>query len=180
MDVILRRTLRKGPRRMPQRALAAPPASTGIVLRGPFGAPQDEGAPAASCPFVSLVVKDHLPQRTRIARMGYAARIAPATRNDPFLDHFRAAVREIYGDRLERIVPFGSRARRRGPDSDYDVAVFLRDMPDRMAELDRLADLRLTFFDETGAFIDAFPYPASAYLDGSPLMHEIRREGRDL
>jgi len=104
-----------------------------------------------------------------------------ATLNDPILERFRAAVTEIYGDRLARVVLFGSRARGDAqPDSDYDVAVFLRDMPDRMAELDRLADLRLTFFDETGAFIDAFPYPASAYLDGSPLMHEIRREGRDL
>jgi hypothetical protein len=63
---------------------------------------------------------------------------------------------------------------------DYDVAVFLRDMPDRMAELDRLADLRLSFPDETGAFFDAFPYPASACRDGSSLMHEVRREGRDL
>ncbi len=107
--------------------------------------------------------------------------MAPATGNDPNLERFRAAVTEIYGDRLERIVLFGSRARGDAqPDSDYDVAVFLRDMPDRMAELDRLADLRLTFLDETGAFFDAFPYPASAYRDGSPLMHEIRREGRDL
>ncbi len=107
--------------------------------------------------------------------------MAPATGNDPNLEGFRAAVTEIYGDRLERIVLFGSRARGDAqPDSDYDVAVFLRDMPDRMAELDRLADLRLTFLDETGAFFDAFPYPASAYRDGSPLMHEIRREGRDL
>jgi len=107
--------------------------------------------------------------------------MAPATRNDPILERFRAAVTEIYGDRLERIVLFGSRARGDAePDSDYDVAVFLRDMPDRMADLDRLAGLRLAFLDETGAFFDAFPYPASAYRDGSPLMHEIRREGRDL
>ncbi len=107
--------------------------------------------------------------------------MAPATLEDPILDRFRAAVREIYGDRLERIVLFGSRARGDAePDSDYDVAVFLRDMPDRMAELDRLADLRLTLLDETGAFFDAFPYPASAYRDGSPIMHEVRREGRDL
>ena len=107
--------------------------------------------------------------------------MASPTGNDPILERFRAVVRGIYGERLERIVLFGSRARGDAePDSDYDVAVFLRDMPDRMAELDRLADLRLAFLDEMGAFFDAFPYLASAYRDGSPLMHEIRREGRDL
>ena len=30
---------------------------------------------------------------------------------DPVLTHFRAAVSETYGDRLERVVLFGSRAR---------------------------------------------------------------------
>jgi predicted nucleotidyltransferase len=101
--------------------------------------------------------------------------------NDPILKRFRAAIAEIYGDRLERVVLYGSRARGDAqPHSDYDVAVFLRDMPDRLAELDRLAALRLTFLDDTGAFFDALPYSASAYGDGSPLMHEIRREGLDL
>ena len=78
--------------------------------------------------------------------------MAPATRNDPILERFRAAVTEIYGDRLARVVLFGSRARGDAqPDSDYDVAVFLRDMPDRFAEMDRLADLSTALLDETGA-----------------------------
>lgn len=94
----------------------------------------------------------------------------------------RARVREallrLYGPRLERAVLFGSRARgdaRSG--SDYDVAVFPRDMPDRWAELDRLADLRVTLLDETGAFLDARPYSAAARDQAGPLMGEIRREG---
>ncbi len=62
-----------------------------------------------------------------------------ATLDDPILERFRAALTEIYGNRLERVVLFGSRARGDAqPDSDYDVAVFLHDMPDRMAELNRL------------------------------------------
>lgn len=76
---------------------------------------------------------------------------------------------------------FGSRARGEGrPDSDYDVAVFLDTLPDRWGELDRLADLRVRFLDETGAFFDAKPYPLTAYRDTTPLMHEIRREGLEL
>ena len=53
-------------------------------------------------------------------------------------------------------------------------------LPDRWAELDRLADLRVRFLDETGAFFDAKPYPTTAYRDTTPLMHEIRRDGLDL
>jgi predicted nucleotidyltransferase len=107
--------------------------------------------------------------------------MATATPNDPILKRFRAAVTEIYGDRLERIVLFGSRARGDAqPDSDYDVAVFLRDMPDRFAEMDRLADLSTSILDETGEFFHAMPYWADAYTERSPLMHEIRADGIDL
>jgi uncharacterized protein len=55
---------------------------------------------------------------------------------------FRAALDKAYGGWIERVVLFGSRARGdAGKDSDYDVAVFLRDMADRFAEMNRLADL---------------------------------------
>jgi predicted nucleotidyltransferase len=100
---------------------------------------------------------------------------------DPVLRRFRAALAEIYGERLERVVLFGSRARGEArPDSDYDVAVFLKALPDRWAELDRLADLRVRFLDETGAFFDAKPYLTTAYRDATPLMHAIRGEGLEL
>ena len=101
--------------------------------------------------------------------------------SDPILTKFRAALDEIYGNRIDRVVLFGSRARGdEHPDSDYDIAVFLKSLPDRWAELDRLADLRVSFLDETGVFFDAKPYPATAYRERTPLMHEIREEGLDL
>ena len=55
-----------------------------------------------------------------------------AAANPIVLAKFWAALHALYGDRIERIVLFGSRARgdaRR--DSDYDVAVFLEDLQDR-------------------------------------------------
>ena len=95
---------------------------------------------------------------------------------------FRATVADLYGERVERVVLFGSRARGDArPDSDYDVAVFLRGMDDRFAEMDRLADLSTAILDETGEFIHAMPYRAGIYTDERmPLMHEIRAEGIDL
>jgi predicted nucleotidyltransferase len=105
----------------------------------------------------------------------------PAALDDPILRRFRAALDELYGERLERVVLFGSRARgEAAPESDYDVAVFLSTLPDRWAELDRLADLGVRMFDETSALFDAKPYPLTAYENRTPLMHEIRREGVDL
>lgn len=104
-----------------------------------------------------------------------------ATTNSVVLSQFRAALNALYGDRLARVVLYGSRARGDAEDdSDYDVAIFLRSLPDRWVELDRLADLRIRFLDETGAFFDARPYSVVAYRERSPLMHEIRREGIDL
>ncbi len=101
--------------------------------------------------------------------------------SDPVLARCRTALNEIYGARIERTVLHSSRARGDArADSDYDVAVFLRDMPDRWFEMDRLADLSVRFIDDTGEFIHAVPFLTTAYRDTTPLMHEIRREGIDL
>ena len=100
---------------------------------------------------------------------------------DPVLSQFHAALSEVYGGQLERVVLYGSRARGEArPDSDYDIAVFLRDMPDRAAELERLADIATDILYDSGKFIHATPYRAGAYNDRTPLMHEIREDGVDL
>src|SRR5271165_2410582 len=108
--------------------------------------------------------------------------MASKAQSNPILERFRAAVNAIYGDCVARVVLFGSRARGDAqPDSDYDVAVFLRDMPDRIVELNRLADLSTALLNETGEFIHAMPYRTEVYNDTRmPLMHEIRWEGVEL
>ncbi len=45
-------------------------------------------------------------------------------------------------------------------DSDYDVAVFLRDMSDRMAEVNRLADVATDILCNGGGFVHAMAHPA--------------------
>ena len=60
------------------------------------------------------------------------------------LKRFRDALDALYGDRIERVVLFGSRARGDAhEDSDYDIAVFLKDLTDRWQEFDVLADVRV-------------------------------------
>jgi len=106
----------------------------------------------------------------------------PATvMDDPVLLRFRRALDETYGQRLERVVLYGSRARGdAGPESDYDVAVFLRDMDDRIAELYRLADLSTEILHDTGEFVHAMAYRAGSYDERTPLMLGIRTDGVDL
>jgi uncharacterized protein len=100
---------------------------------------------------------------------------------DPVLRRFRTALDEIYGSEIDRVVLFGSRARGDAQDdSDYDVAVFFKSTPDRSKKRRRLADLRVRFLDDTGAFFDAKSFSVAAYLDQTPLMHEIRRDGLDV
>lgn len=101
--------------------------------------------------------------------------------HDPVLVRFRGALQEIYGSRLDRIVLFGSRARGDArPDSDYDVAIFLKDFHDRWSEMDRLVPVVADILYDQGAFIHALPYRAGVEVERTPLMGEIRREGRDV
>lgn len=101
--------------------------------------------------------------------------------DDPVLQRYKAALDAMYGDQIDRVVLFGSRARGDArAESDYDVAIFLKSLPDRWKELNRLADLRIEFLDEAGAFFDTKPYAATAYQQRTPLMREIRRDGVEL
>src|SRR5215469_5451775 len=94
--------------------------------------------------------------------------------DDPILKRFRAALDALYGDRIERVVLYGSRARGdHRDDSDYDVAVFLHNLRDRRDEVRRMVPVVVDIIDATGAVIHATPYRAGAYDDRTSLMREI-------
>ena len=95
--------------------------------------------------------------------------------------HIVGALVNGLSGRLVAVVLFGSRARGDArPDSDYDIAVFLRDGVNLLEESRALAELETDVLFDTGAIITTIPFPAGAYARPTPLMQEIRREGRDL
>ena len=105
----------------------------------------------------------------------------PRSVDDPVLQSFRSALDEIFDGRIERLVLFGSRARGEArPDSDYDVAIFLRDFTDRRQEVRRMVPLVTDIVEETGVVIHPLPFRAGAWRERTPLMHEIRLDGIDL
>ena len=106
----------------------------------------------------------------------------PALIEDPVLKSFGAGIRVLYGDNLERVVLYGSRARGDArQDSDYDVAVFLKTLVSRWQEGIRIAKVQLAILDATGQTVNAMSFPAGSWTDPtSPLMHEIREDGLDI
>ena len=100
---------------------------------------------------------------------------------DPVLARFRKSLDAVYGPRLERVVLFGSRARSEAHgEADYDIAIFLWDFQDRWQEMDHIVPVVTEILYDDLAFIHAMPFRAGAYADRTPLMQEIRRDGRDL
>jgi uncharacterized protein len=100
---------------------------------------------------------------------------------DRVLARFRRLLDATYGKKIERVLLFGSRARGdAGPDSDYDVAVFLNEPASFWRESARLAEIETEILYDTGAVINALPFEAGAFRDSTGLMQEVRRDGRDL
>jgi uncharacterized protein len=101
--------------------------------------------------------------------------------NDPILIRFREALKELYGDRIERMVLYGSRARGDArEDSDYDIALFLKGETRMWDEHKLIHPIEWAIFEETGAAVRTFAFPAESWAQRTLLMHEIRKDGLDL
>jgi predicted nucleotidyltransferase len=100
---------------------------------------------------------------------------------------FADAVRRAYGDRLEGLVVFGSRARgSASARSDLDVAVILADERiDRHREKMALADLAYDAIVETGLHVQPWPVSSDEWRHprshaNPSLVRAMRRDGRSV
>jgi len=102
-------------------------------------------------------------------------------KDDAILSRFRASLSDVYGDRLERVVLYGFRARGdHRPDSDYDIAVFIKDPGTLGEEIRRLASITSDILFDTGVVVSATPFRAGAYRERTGFMHELRQDAVDL
>jgi predicted nucleotidyltransferase/uncharacterized protein (UPF0332 family) len=94
---------------------------------------------------------------------------------DPVIARVRDEVRRLYGDRLVRLVLYGSRARGDADaESDYDFAVFLDGEVERD---DRILELSERIFEETGAEASLFSFPLADLSKQTLYMEAVRQEG---
>jgi predicted nucleotidyltransferase len=96
------------------------------------------------------------------------------------LADFTAALKRLYGPRLDGVVLYGSRARGAAePLSDIDALVVLKDCEDFWAELDRLCPIAARVCLDRGVVISARPASAKELAESqSSLFIAIRREGK--
>ena len=94
----------------------------------------------------------------------------------------KQALGELYGDRLARVVLYGSQARGDAtPESDLDVLVVLRDPVDVVAEIKRLVPLETALLDRYEEVVSLMPFAETRYHNAEhPLMMNVHAEGIEL
>lgn len=116
-------------------------------------------------------------------RQTEGARVGPSrARSVPDRAVAEAFVRDlaaVYGERLVRVVLFGSVARgEANHDSDVDVVVVLDRIEDRWSEGGRLSDLGWDFFVRTGHLVHAVPVTEEELRrSAKPVFANARQEG---
>jgi predicted nucleotidyltransferase len=94
----------------------------------------------------------------------------------------RAVARELhglYGERLKRVVLFGSWARGDAhPESDIDLLVVLDEVRSRRRELDRMSEVLWRYSLEHGTVVTELPVSEDEYRDSDePILIRARAEG---
>ena len=99
---------------------------------------------------------------------------------ESILKKFKQKIADLYGQRLEKVVLYGSYARGRANDehSDIDLAVVLAGAVDPCEEIERMADVFTDLNLEHDVLIAVYPVSASDFDKvESPLLINVRKEG---
>ena len=95
------------------------------------------------------------------------------------LHRFAAEMRSLYGDRLQQVILYGSRARGDAQDdSDIDTLIVLKPLGDFWAELSRIGTVASRVSLEHDVVISAIPVDAADLRKpATPLLLITHREG---
>ncbi|AQG78757.1 nucleotidyltransferase domain-containing protein [Spirosoma montaniterrae] len=99
---------------------------------------------------------------------------------EPIVREFKAALQDLYGDRLREVVLYGSYARGDYHDeSDIDLMVVLNDERiNTITEVFRLSDLTMNVILQYGKAISPLPVEARKYATSlMPVYQNARKEG---
>jgi len=88
----------------------------------------------------------------------------------------KAELTKTFGDRIDKIVLFGSRAKARArANSDYDIALFLKDMRDLGEDARQIGPITDWLQDNKGVLVRIQPLRCESWNDRSiPLIDDIR------
>jgi len=99
---------------------------------------------------------------------------------EPILKEFKRQITELYGQRLKKVVLYGSYARGQANDehSDIDLAVVLDGDVSPGKEIDRMIDIITDINLDYDVLLSVYPVSENDYLSvNSPLLLNLRREG---
>jgi hypothetical protein len=103
---------------------------------------------------------------------------------DPFAIAAEVArdLRELYGDRLRRVILFGSWARGDAhPESDIDLLVVLDRVESAFEELKRMNEIMWQRSGEHDTVVSAIPMSeAEVRSQGTPFLRRVAAEGREV
>ena len=95
------------------------------------------------------------------------------------ISEFSTQIRELYKDRIENIIVYGSGARGEyKQESDIDVLIALKDFENFWEEFKKIGKIASSISLKYDAVISAIPVKAKEYASKmSPLMINVRKEG---
>jgi predicted nucleotidyltransferase len=95
------------------------------------------------------------------------------------LTEMKSRLQALYGDRLARVVLFGSQARGdAAPDSDIDILLVFQGDMDRRRDKERAIDVTSVLSLENDIVISCLYMSEERFLqDNGPLLRNIRQEG---
>lgn len=100
----------------------------------------------------------------------------------PTLHKLKTGLKELYGDRLVKLILFGSHARgEANPDSDIDLLAVLKSPVSQFQEILNMSELRVKMLLEQDELVSIIPMSEEDFHTRNvALLRNIRKEGIEL